>query len=170
MNWDISSESIDDEDDYVIKICEMINNQFGVIKANIFKKYYMRICHVTVNMIIDEMFETIFKCKKISVEGAQKMQMGYSQIKSSLQKSPTIEVQSCKETGNREDVLSETDYAMQVKKLFLVIENTLKVLQCENKDTAFALYQQPNPNQSDELFISIKQYYLYIITVSFILF
>ncbi|ELP94844.1 hypothetical protein EIN_247980, partial [Entamoeba invadens IP1] len=118
MNWDISSESIDDEDDYVIKICEMINNQFGVIKANIFQNYYMRICHVTVSMIIDEMFETIFKCKKISVEGAQKMQMGYSQIKSSLQKLPMIEVQSCKETGKGEDVLSDTDYAMPVKKSF----------------------------------------------------
>ncbi|BFU24432.1 hypothetical protein EHI8A_024650 [Entamoeba histolytica HM-1:IMSS-B] len=155
MNWDISCESIDDEDDYVFQMVSLINQQFSIVKSKIFQNYYLRICHATVSLIIDELFDTIFKCKKISIEGAQKMQMGFSQIKSSLQKLPVLEAPSFSEVGKGQEVYSETDYALHVKKSFSRIENTLKILQCDNKETAYTLYQQLNPLQSDELFKKI---------------
>ncbi|KAL7716743.1 Vps53 N-terminal domain-containing protein [Entamoeba marina] len=154
MNWDISTESFDDDDDYVLKTISLLQHEFTIIKSKIFSNYYLRLCHATVSLVIDELFESIFKTKRISVEGAQKMLMGFSQIKSTLQKLPLLEVNNSL-IGKGEEVISETDYAIHVKKTFTKTENILKILQCDTKDSAFALYQQLYQNSSNDFFSKI---------------
>ncbi|KAL7716766.1 Vps53 N-terminal domain-containing protein [Entamoeba marina] len=131
MNWDISTESFDDDDDYVLKTISLLQHEFTIIKSKIFSNYYLRL-----------------------FEGAQKMLMGFSQIKSTLQKLPLLEVNNSL-IGKGEEVISETDYAIHVKKTFTKTENILKILQCDTKDSAFALYQQLYQNSSNDFFSKI---------------
>lgn len=155
MKWDVSYEEVDDEDDYVFQIISIINETFGEIKSSLFQNYYLNVCHATVSMITGELFTSIFKCKKISVDGSRKMQMGFGQIKSTLQRLPVLEITPLEQTGVGIGGFTESDYANHVKKSFVSIENVLKVLQIEKKDDALTLYRQLHPNQGDDLFKKI---------------
>ncbi|ELP85888.1 hypothetical protein EIN_134220 [Entamoeba invadens IP1] len=155
VRWDIGADKVDDSEDFANKTNTVIGWNFQNIKGKILANLYLIVCYdFCVKLAQNLFFDVFFKVGKMSENGARKMQMIFSSIKTFALKLNDVNGERCKMSGPSKQ-MSEEDFITNGRNAFNDIENTLKVIQVEDKNVALSLYQQICPDKSESDFEKI---------------
>lgn len=89
-NWETFSQEVGDHSAYVGDISERLSKQFVPVAANLSKIHYRFFCDKFVQAFVKRYLEELFKCKKISEQGAQQLLFDTTLIKTTLLEVPVV--------------------------------------------------------------------------------
>mmetsp|Transcript_56494 Transcript_56494/g.170913 ORF Transcript_56494/g.170913 Transcript_56494/m.170913 type:complete len:696 (-) Transcript_56494:13-2100(-) len=88
--WATFCQDVGDHSAYVGDISERLSKQFGPIAANLSKIHYRFFCDKFVQAFVARFISEIYKCGKISEQGAQQLLLDTALIKTTLLEAPVI--------------------------------------------------------------------------------
>jgi hypothetical protein len=88
--WAQYSQDVGDQSAYVSEISERLSRTFEPIAQYLSKLHYRFFCNKFVQAFVARFINEIFRCKKISEQGAQQLLLDTSSIKTSLLEVPVI--------------------------------------------------------------------------------
>ncbi|CAE8634681.1 unnamed protein product [Polarella glacialis] len=89
-NWAAFSQDVGDHSSYVGDISEKLPKQFTPVANHLSKIHYRFFCDKFVQAFVARFVAEIYKCKKISEQGAQQLLLDTALIKTSLLEAPVI--------------------------------------------------------------------------------
>lgn len=89
-NWAQFSQAVADQSGHIGEIHEKLSNQMEPIAAHLSKLHYRFFCDKFVQAFIPRYIAEIYRCKKISEQGAQQLLLDTSSIKTMLLEVPVI--------------------------------------------------------------------------------
>lgn len=89
-NWVSYSHEVGDHSAYVTEISERLSKQFGPIASYLSKIHYRFFCDKFVQAFVARFISEMFKCRKISEQGAQQLLLDTALIKTTLLEAPVI--------------------------------------------------------------------------------
>merc|ERR1719343_1682365 len=116
--WASFSQDVGDHSPYVGDISERLPKQLGPVSANLSKIHYLFFCDKFVQAFVARFITEIYRCRKISEQGAQQLLLDTSHIKTTLLEAPVLGSGKQMQTAYSNYVLREMGKA----------ENMLKVL------------------------------------------
>lgn len=123
--WAQYMQECSDHSAYVSEISERLPKEFGPIAQNLSKLHYKFFCSKFVQTFIARFISEIYKCRKISEQGAQQLLLDTSLIKTTLLEAPVI-------AGNLSQM--PTAYSNYVLREMGKAETMLKVLSSPHID------------------------------------
>lgn len=87
-NWSTFSQDVGDNSPYVGDISHVLSGQFQPIAKNLSKDHYVSYCGKFVTGFVARFISEIYKCRKISEQGAQQLLLDTSFIKTTLLEAP----------------------------------------------------------------------------------
>jgi len=118
-NWSGFAQDVGDHSSYVGEISDQLSRQFGPIAVSLSKIHYRFFCDKFVQAFVKRFIDEIYKCKKISEQGAQQLLLDTALIKTTLLETPVI-------AGNGRQM--QTAYSNYVLREMGRAETMLKVL------------------------------------------
>jgi len=88
--WAQYSQDVGDQSAYVSDISERLSRKFEPIAQYLSKLHYRFFCNKFVQAFVTRFISEIYKCKKISEQGAQQLLLDTSLIKTSLLEAPVV--------------------------------------------------------------------------------
>lgn len=88
--WALYSQDVGDQSAYVSDISERLSRTFEPIAQYLSKLHYRFFCNKFVQAFVTRFISEIYKCKKISEQGAQQLLLDTSLIKTSLLEAPVV--------------------------------------------------------------------------------
>lgn len=88
--WAQYSQDVGDQSSYVGEISERLSKTFEPIAQYLSKLHYRFFCNKFVQAFVTRFINEIYKCKKISEQGAQQLLLDTSLIKTSLLEAPVV--------------------------------------------------------------------------------
>lgn len=119
MRWEKFAQDVGDHSSYVEDISEQLSKQLAPIATSLSKVYYRNFCVQFVQAFVKRYIDEIYKCKKISEQGAQQLLLDTALIKTTLLETPVI-------AGNGRQM--QTAYSNFVLREMGRAERILKVL------------------------------------------
>mmetsp|Transcript_41108 Transcript_41108/g.113287 ORF Transcript_41108/g.113287 Transcript_41108/m.113287 type:complete len:817 (-) Transcript_41108:157-2607(-) len=127
-NWAQFSQEVGDNSPFVGEISERLSTQLEPMAKNLSKIHFQFFCRKFVQAFVARFVNEIYKCRKISEQGAQQLLLDTSFIKNALQQAPVTA-----QGGNRP---MSTVYSNYVLKEMGRAENMLKVLSSPDIDAS----------------------------------
>merc|ERR1719401_3215825 len=118
-SWERFAQDVGDHSSYVGEISEQLSKQFAPIATSLSKIHYRFFCDKFVQAFVKRFIDEIYKCKKISEQGAQQLLLDTALIKTTLLETPVI-------AGNGRQM--QTAYSNYVLREMGRAETMLKVL------------------------------------------
>jgi len=88
--WASFSQDVGDHSPYVGDISERLPKQLGPVSANLSKIHYLFFCDKFVQSFVARFVAEIYRCRKISEQGAQQLLLDTSLIKTTLLEAPVV--------------------------------------------------------------------------------
>merc|ERR1719210_3046299 len=117
--WERFAQDCADHSEYAAEISERLEKQFAPIATSLSKIHYRFFCDKFVQAFVKRFIDEIYKCKKISEQGAQQLLLDTALIKTTLLETPVI-------AGNGRQM--QTAYSNYVLREMGRAETMLKVL------------------------------------------
>jgi len=89
-NWATFSQDVGDHSAYVGDISERLSKQFGPVASHLSKIHYRFFCDKFVQAFVARFIAEIYRCRKISEQGAQQLLLDTALIKTTLLEAPVI--------------------------------------------------------------------------------
>lgn len=89
-NWAAFAQDVGDHSAYVGDISERLSRQFGPVSLNLSKIHYRFFCDKFVQAFVARFITELYKCRKISEQGAQQLLLDTALIKTTLLEAPVI--------------------------------------------------------------------------------
>jgi len=89
-NWEKFAQEVGDHSAYVGEISEQLSKHFAPVAASLSKIHYRFFCDKFVQTFVKRYIEEIYKCKKISEQGAQQLLLDTTLIKTTLLETPVV--------------------------------------------------------------------------------
>jgi len=89
-NWGAFSQDVGDHSAYVSDISEQLAKHFKPVAAALSKIHYRFFCDKFVEAFVKRYIEEVFRCKKISEQGAQQLLLDTTLIKTTLLETPVV--------------------------------------------------------------------------------
>merc|ERR1712151_28752 len=117
--WGSFAQEVGDRSAYTCDISEKLSKQFGPVASHLSKIHYRFFCDKFVQAFVARFITEIYKCGKISEQGAQQLLLDTALIKTTLLETPVI-------AGNGRQM--QTAYSNYVLREMGRAETMLKVL------------------------------------------
>merc|ERR1719454_1096079 len=88
--WGTFSQEVGDHSPYVSDIADKLSQQFEPVASHLSKIHYRFFCDKFVQAFVARFIREIYKCKKISEQGAQQLLLDTALIKTSLLEAPVV--------------------------------------------------------------------------------
>mmetsp|Transcript_26841 Transcript_26841/g.56887 ORF Transcript_26841/g.56887 Transcript_26841/m.56887 type:complete len:798 (-) Transcript_26841:48-2441(-) len=89
-NWESYSQDVGDHSIYVAEISEQLAKYFAPIAVSLSKIHYRFFCDQFVQFFVKRYIEEIYRCRKISEQGAQQLLLDTTLIKTTLLETPVV--------------------------------------------------------------------------------
>merc|ERR1719433_2561506 len=89
-SWERFAQDVGDHSSYVGEISEQLSKQFNPIATSLSKIHYRFFCDKFVQAFVKRFIDEIYKCKKISEQGAQQLLLDTALIKTTLLEVPVV--------------------------------------------------------------------------------
>merc|ERR1712194_648781 len=126
-SWERFAQDVGDHSAYVGDISEHLSKQFAPIATSLSKIHYRFFCDKFVQAFVKRFIEEIYKCGKISEQGAQQLLLDTALIKATLLEAPVV-------AGKGQKM--QTAYSNYVLREMGRAETMLKVLSSPDCDAA----------------------------------
>merc|ERR1712194_862416 len=118
-SWERFSQEVGDHSPYVSDIADKLSKQFEPVASHLSKIHYRFFCDKFVQAFVGRFIREIYKCGKISEQGAQQLLLDTALIKATLLEAPVVAVKGQK---------MQTAYSNYVLREIGRAETMLKVL------------------------------------------
>jgi len=144
-NWATFSQDVGDQSAYVSDISNRLSTHFEPVAQHLSKIHYRFFCDKFVQAFVARFIDEIFRCRKISEQGAQQLLLDTSLIKTALLEAPVI-------AGKGRQM--QTAYSNYVLREMGKAETMLKVLSSPEADASAVhalLGDRPSPEDTQRI-------------------